>query len=172
MIGSSIRLRSWIPRYEIVRRKEPESRLRQWNVRVSRSRIALITHAPAWGRTFHWVLLSGGTWASTHAPAWGANVLWFPWNSGINGYNSRPMWGRTPKFSIDGEIHIRLQLTPPCGGEPWDGGARVKRKKASTHAPVWGRTSKTLGKRLTNTRSNSRPVWGANRIDEDAIQDF
>ena len=52
MIGSSIRLRSWIPRYEIVRRKEPESRLRQWNVRVSRSRIALITHAPAWGELF------------------------------------------------------------------------------------------------------------------------
>ena len=183
MIGSSIRLRSWIPRYEIVRRKEPESRLRQWNVRVSRSRIALITHAPAWGRTFHWVLLSGGTWASTHAPRVGANAhegalahagagattrapVWGRTASSCQSRQGRlssthaPVWGRTEAIYTIPKI-VKLQLTPPCGGERCRRMRPVRSMQLQLTRPCGGRTASTRMPSKTFEVFNSR-----SRVDE------
>ena len=138
MIGSSICLRSWSPRYEIVHRKEPESRLHPWNVRVSRSRIALITHAPVWGeralipleQRYKWLQLTpprGGERmrhsyaarqyrASTHAPAWRRTGPEARSELSDDASTHAPVWGRTRTAHHLPEASTELQLTPPGWG--------------------------------------------------------
>ena len=140
MIGSSISLRSWIPRYEIVHRKEPESRLHPWNVRVSRSRIALITHAPVWGeralipleQRYKWLQLTppcgGEPGQRTTYPRPRLSFNSRPPDGGrtsdtcricwpASALNSRPRVGANHALPVLERRQFWLQLTPPCGGE-------------------------------------------------------
>ena len=76
-------------------------------------------------------------------------------------FNSRPMWGRTYMGSTQFKA-FELQLTPPCGGEPYGTIIVLGELRAPTHAPVWGRTSDTCQICWPASGFNSRPRTGAN----------
>ena len=141
-------------------------------------------HAPTWGATKGEYLLIGYIAVSIHAPTWGATrgnprssmtslfqstrprgarPRMSPSFHGSAGFNPRAHVGRDCKRLSLMSCVLRFQSTRPRGARLANCWFHIRKVEVSIHAPTWGATSRSRGRRWGCSFQSTRPR-GARRL--------